>query len=103
MGKEIKQGILFTLVTMVLLGGGYNLVLWAIGQAVFAAQAEGSLIRRPDGTIVGSRLIAQKFSRPDTSSRDLPASTTTRRRPAGPTTDRRTRTISRQCRSAWTP
>jgi K+-transporting ATPase ATPase C chain len=31
----------------------------------FAAQAEGSLIRRSDGTIVGSRLIAQKFSRPE--------------------------------------
>ena len=28
MFKEIKRGILFTLVTMVLLGGGYNVVLW---------------------------------------------------------------------------
>ena len=28
-------------------------------------EAEGSLIRRPDGTVVGSRLIAQKFSRPE--------------------------------------
>ena len=63
--KEIKQGILFTVVTMVLLGGGYNVMLWAIGQAVFSAQTEGSLIRRADGTIVGSRLIAQKFTRPE--------------------------------------
>jgi potassium-transporting ATPase KdpC subunit len=31
----------------------------------FPAQAEGSLIRRPDGTIIGSRLIAQKFTRPE--------------------------------------
>jgi K+-transporting ATPase ATPase C chain len=62
--KEIKQGILFTVVTMVLLGGAYHLVIWAIGQAVFASQAEGSLIRRADGTIVGSSLIAQKFTRP---------------------------------------
>ena len=65
MFKEIKQGILFTVVTMVLLGGGYNVMLWAIGQAVFSAQTEGSLIRRADGTIVGSRLIAQKFNRPE--------------------------------------
>jgi K+-transporting ATPase ATPase C chain len=63
--KEIKQGILFTLVTMVLLGGGYHVVLWAIGRAVFPAQAEGSLVRRGDGTIVGSRLIAQRFTRPE--------------------------------------
>ena len=65
MFKEIKQGVLFTLATMVLLGGGYNLVLWAIGQVAFPAQAEGSLIRRADGTVVGSRLIAQKFARPE--------------------------------------
>jgi K+-transporting ATPase ATPase C chain len=36
-----------------------------IGRAVFAGQTEGSLIRRADGTIVGSRLIAQKFARPE--------------------------------------
>ena len=65
MFKEIKQGILFTIVTMVLLGGGYHVVLWGIGRRVFPAQAEGSLIRRADGTIAGSRLIAQKFTRPE--------------------------------------
>jgi K+-transporting ATPase ATPase C chain len=62
---EIRKGILFTAVTMALLGGGYHLVLWAIGRAVFPAQAEGSLVRRSDGTVVGSRLIAQKFTRPE--------------------------------------
>jgi K+-transporting ATPase ATPase C chain len=50
---------------MVLLGGAYHLVIWAIGQAVFASQAEGSLIRRADGTIAGSSLIAQEFKRPE--------------------------------------
>jgi K+-transporting ATPase ATPase C chain len=63
--KEIKQGILFTIVTMVLLGGAYHLVVWAIGQTIFASQAEGSLIRRGDDSVVGSRLIAQKFTRPE--------------------------------------
>jgi potassium-transporting ATPase KdpC subunit len=63
--KEVRQAIAFTLVTMVLLGGAYHAVLWAVGRAAFAAQAEGSLIRRPDGTVVGSRLIAQKFTRPE--------------------------------------
>jgi K+-transporting ATPase ATPase C chain len=62
---EIKRGLLFTAMTMILMGGAYNVVLWAIGQVVFTSQSEGSLIRRGDGTIVGSRLIAQKFTRPE--------------------------------------
>ena len=65
MFKEIKQGVLFTIVSMVLLGAGYHMVIWVIGQALFASQADGSLIRRADGTVVGSRLIAQKFTRPE--------------------------------------
>jgi K+-transporting ATPase ATPase C chain len=48
---------------MVLLGIGYHLVLWGFGRVFFPAKAEGSLIRRSDGAIVGSRLIAQKFTR----------------------------------------
>lgn len=65
MVRELKRGILFTIVMMVLLGGAYHVVLWAIGRAVFPSQAEGSLVRRADGTIVGSRLIAQRFTRPE--------------------------------------
>lgn len=60
---EIKRGILFTVVTMVLLGGGYHAVLWGIGRMAFPDQAEGSLLRRADGTVIGSRPIAQKFTR----------------------------------------
>jgi len=63
--KELKHAVLFTLVTMVLLGGGYHLVLWGVGRVAFPSQADGSLIRRADSTIVGSRLIAQKFTRPE--------------------------------------
>jgi K+-transporting ATPase ATPase C chain len=63
--NEIRQAVLFTVVSMVLVTGGYHGVLWALGRVVFPAQAEGSLIRRADGTVVGSRLIAQKFVRPE--------------------------------------
>jgi K+-transporting ATPase ATPase C chain len=63
--KELKQGILFTVVTLVLIGGVYNVLIWGIGTVAFPSQAEGSLIRRSDGTVVGSRLIAQKFTRPE--------------------------------------
>jgi K+-transporting ATPase ATPase C chain len=60
---ELKRGVLFTVVTMILLGFGYHLVLWGFGRVFFPSKAEGSLIRRSDGAIVGSRLIAQKFTR----------------------------------------
>jgi K+-transporting ATPase ATPase C chain len=63
--QELKQGFLFTLVSMLLLGGAYHLVLWAVGSVLFPGQVEGSLIRGGDGTVVGSRLLAQKFTRPE--------------------------------------
>jgi K+-transporting ATPase ATPase C chain len=64
MVKEFKQGVLFTIVTMILFGGVYHIVLWGVGRVAFADQTEGSLVRRADGTVVGSRLIAQAFTRP---------------------------------------
>ena len=63
MWKELRQGVLFTALMMVLVGGLYHGVLWGIGRVVFPHQAEGSLLRRVDGTVIGSRLIAQKFVR----------------------------------------
>jgi K+-transporting ATPase ATPase C chain len=63
--KELKQGIRFTVVAMLLFGGGYHVVLWALGRVAFPSQVEGSLIRRADGTVIGSRLIAQAFTRPE--------------------------------------
>jgi potassium-transporting ATPase KdpC subunit len=60
---ELRQGVSFTVVMMLLVGGGYHGVLWGIGRIAFAGRADGSLLRRQDGTILGSRLIAQKFVR----------------------------------------
>lgn len=65
MASEIGRGVRFTAITMLLLGGGYPAVLWGVGRALFPDQAEGSLIRRADGTLLGSRLIAQAFTRPE--------------------------------------
>jgi K+-transporting ATPase ATPase C chain len=62
---EIRRGVLFTIVAMALCGGAYHVALWAIGAIAFPTQAEGSLIRRTDGTAAGSRLIAQAFARPE--------------------------------------
>jgi potassium-transporting ATPase KdpC subunit len=65
MRSEMTRAIRFTLATMLLFGGAYPVALWALGRAAFREQADGSLIRRADGTIAGSRLIAQAFERPE--------------------------------------
>ncbi|MGE0449074.1 MAG: potassium-transporting ATPase subunit KdpC [Vicinamibacterales bacterium] len=61
MFTEIKQGIAFTVVTMALFGGAYHLLVWGVGRTMFASRSEGSLVRLDDGTIAGSRLVAQAF------------------------------------------
>lgn len=63
--NELKRGVLFTAITLLLFGFAYHGVIWTVGRVVFPEQAEGSLIRRSDGSIAGSRLIAQKFTRPE--------------------------------------
>jgi K+-transporting ATPase ATPase C chain len=60
---EVVAGVRFTLFTMILLGGVYHVALWGLGQGAFPSQTEGSLVRRADGTVIGSRLIAQRFTR----------------------------------------
>lgn len=65
MFAELRRGLSFTVTTMLLFGGGYHVALWGIGRVAFPSQIEGSLIRRADGSVVGSRLIAQAFTRPE--------------------------------------
>jgi len=59
----------------------YPGMVWVIGQVFFPAQANGSLLRGPDGQVVGSKLIAQPFTkdayfwpRPSAASYDASAS-----------------------------
>ena len=59
---EIKTSLLLTLVFAALLCGAYPLAVWAGAQALFPAQANGSLITDTDGTVRGSLLLAQNFS-----------------------------------------
>jgi K+-transporting ATPase ATPase C chain len=60
--KNLLTAILMTIVTTVLLGLIYPLVVTGLAQVVFPDQANGQLIRREDGTVVGSRIIGQQFS-----------------------------------------
>jgi K+-transporting ATPase ATPase C chain len=57
-----KTSIRFTLVTAILLGIGYPLVVTGIAAVIFPHKAAGSLIQLQDGTVIGSELLAQSFT-----------------------------------------
>jgi K+-transporting ATPase ATPase C chain len=61
--KNLVTAILMTVVTTVLLGLIYPLVVTGIAQALFRDKANGQLIER-DGQVIGSRIIGQPFSSP---------------------------------------
>ena len=62
MKKNLITAVLTTVVTTILLGLIYPLVVTGLAQVIFPDQANGSLIKRADGTLIGSRLIGQPFS-----------------------------------------
>ena len=62
--KNLLTAILMTVITTVLLGLIYPLVVTGLAQVIFPEQANGSLIRRADGKVIGSRFIGQPFSSP---------------------------------------
>jgi K+-transporting ATPase ATPase C chain len=81
MRQYLSKSIFLLLVLVVICCILYPLGLWVIGQAIFPFQANGSLLRGPDGKPVGSRLIAQPFTkdeyfqpRPSAASYDASAS-----------------------------
>ena len=52
-------------VTMAACVVGYAAVILGVGQLFTPGTANGSLVTTADGRVVGSRLIAQKFTRPE--------------------------------------
>jgi K+-transporting ATPase ATPase C chain len=60
MKKNLIISVLMTLVTTVLLGLVYPLVVTGLAQVFFPEKASGQLIRR-NGIVIGSHLIAQPF------------------------------------------
>jgi potassium-transporting ATPase KdpC subunit len=63
MKKQIITSVLYTVITAVLLGIVYPLVVTGMARVMFPKQADGQLITR-NGVVVGSHLIGQTFSGP---------------------------------------
>lgn len=61
----LRPALVSTLFFTLLLGVGYPLLVTGIAQLAFPAEANGSLVRDKAGQVVGSRLLAQGFSRPE--------------------------------------
>ena len=64
MMKNLITAVLMTIVTTILFGLVYPLVLTGLAQVIFPDQANGQLIKGADGNVIGSRLIGQPFSSP---------------------------------------
>ena len=61
---QLAVGLRVALVALVLCGLLYPLAVLAVSQGLFGGAADGSLVSR-DGTIVGSSLIGQGFTKPE--------------------------------------
>src|SRR6478672_8614015 len=60
--SEIRRAVFATLVLAIVCCGVYPLVVFGIAQALFRDKANGSLIVDQDGTMRGSKLLAQGFT-----------------------------------------
>ena len=60
--SEIRGAVFATLILAIVCCGLYPLVVFGIAQALFRDKANGSLIVDQDGTVRGSKLLAQGFT-----------------------------------------
>lgn len=63
--KLIRPALFLVLAFVIVTGFVFPAVIWAIGQAAFPNQANGSLIKDAKGSVVGSELIGQNFAKPE--------------------------------------
>lgn len=60
--RSAGVAVRLTLLATVVLGVGYPLAVWGVGQAAFHDQANGSPVTDSAGKVVGSSLIGQSFA-----------------------------------------
>ena len=63
--QHTRSAVLMTVVLTLLLGLAYPLAMTGLSQALFPRQANGSLVTDANGTVIGSALLAQGFSKPE--------------------------------------
>lgn len=63
--SALLSSLRLVLATMLVCVLGYAAVIWTIGQIFTPETARGHLVWSADGTIIGSRQIAQRFTRPE--------------------------------------
>jgi K+-transporting ATPase ATPase C chain len=63
--QEIITSVRLVGVTMLICCAVYPWTVWQFARVAAPKQHEGSLIRDADGKVIGSSLIAQKFTRPE--------------------------------------
>jgi K+-transporting ATPase ATPase C chain len=61
--KAMLGALRLSLLLLVICGGVYPAVTTLVGQVAFNRQANGSLVTKSDGTVIGSELIAQPFDK----------------------------------------
>jgi K+-transporting ATPase ATPase C chain len=62
--SDLLSSLRVALATMAICVAGYTAVILSFAQAITPTSANGSLITNDEGTVVGSRLVAQAFSSP---------------------------------------
>jgi K+-transporting ATPase ATPase C chain len=60
----IRTGVLMTIVLTIIVGVIYPFAMTGAAQVLFHDQANGSLLKGPNGQVVGSSLIGQSFAKP---------------------------------------
>lgn len=61
--NTLFESLKLALVTLIICSGIYSLAVWGVAQVITPKTANGHLITNAAGTVIGSRQIAQKFTR----------------------------------------